>query len=327
MLVHEAKKIEDTKKNTEEPKGFFQRLKNWQENNKKDEIKENVIEDVFLKKNAEGTYKTPSTQKVETMTNIILNAREKENEENSNFKPNVKFEEMYAKTFGAEVVKEKKEENLDYNQIQYADSKSINVFEENTKYNELPEYKIIGSAFENYIIIEIKNELYIIDIHLACEKIMYEKIKNIFYSQEEKDSQTLLVPDVINLSEKQANILKENLSLLEQTGFEVEEFGLNAIKLTEVPSICVELNTKKLFLEILDELDTVAINAKQEKEKKFIETISYKVAINVTKPSNNIEAEELIKKLLVLPNTFILNDKPISIKIKKEDIERKFSRR
>ena len=43
--------------------------------------------------------------------------------------------------------------------------------------------------------------------------------------------------------------------------------------------MCEKLNTKQLFLDLLDEIDTVAVTARQEKEEKFIATVACKSAV------------------------------------------------
>ena len=108
---------------------------------------------------------------------------------------------------------------------------------------------------------------------------MYEKVKKNFMLMDKKTHELMLVPDVITLTYKEMAIVKENIAMFEKAGFTLEEFGDNTIKLTGVPNICIELNTKQLFLDILDEIDTVAITARQEKEDKFIATIACKAAV------------------------------------------------
>jgi DNA mismatch repair protein MutL len=90
----------------------------------------------------------------------------------------------------------------------------------------------------------------------------------------------------------------------------------------------MQLDTKELFLEILDTIDTVAITAKQEKEDKFIATIACKAAVKANMNLTKEEVDSLMKKLLVLPNPFTCpHGRPTAIKMDKMDLERKFSRR
>ena len=189
-------------------------------------------------------------------------------------------------------------------------------------------YKLIGIAFNTYIIIEIKNELYIIDQHAAHERVMYEKVKENYYSDTNKDSQMLLLPDIITLTHKEMAILKDNLEMFEKAGFSLEEFGDNTIKLTGVPNICIELDTKELFLETLDEINQVARTAKQEIEERFIATVACKAAVKANMDLDEEEVDSLMKELLELPNPFTCpHGRPTAIKMDKNDIEKKFARR
>ena len=151
---------------------------------------------------------------------------------------------------------------------------------------------------------------------------MYEKVKKNYYSEESKDSQMLLLPDVITLTHKEMDIAKENIKMFEQAGFSLEEFGDNTIKLTGVPTVCIDLDTKELFLETLDEINTVARTAKQEKEEKFIATVACKAAVKANMALTEQEVGSLMEKLLELPNPFTCpHGRPTTIKISKEYLE------
>ena len=241
------------------------------------------------------------------------------------------FEEMYEKTFGKKIKEETKleEENTKYN-VETQDLKTvenISIFEKEDE-KSIPEYKFIGIAFSTYIIIEMRDELYIIDQHAAHERIMYEKIKANYYSDEKKDSQLMLLPDVISLTHRDMQIAKDNMEIFRKAGFELEEFGENTIKLTGVPTICLDLDTKELFLETLDEINTVARTAKQEIEEKFIATIACKAAVKANMALTKEEVDKLMQQLLLLTNPFTCpHGRPTAIRMTKNDIERKFSRR
>ena len=239
------------------------------------------------------------------------------------------FNEMYAKLFGRlpiqeddEKVEEKKEEK-DIDILK----DNVSVFEGIEEYQK-PAYKFIGIAFKTYIIIEIGQEMYILDQHAAHERIMYEKVKENYYSESSKDSQMLLLPDVITLTHKEMDIAKENMEMFRKAGFTLEEFGENTIKLTGVPTVCIDLDTKELFLETLDEINTVARTAKQEKEEKFIATVACKAAVKANMALDAKEVESLMDNLLSLPNPFTCpHGRPTAIKMTKYDIERKFARK
>ncbi|MCI8291701.1 MAG: hypothetical protein HFJ25_05605, partial [Clostridia bacterium] len=239
------------------------------------------------------------------------------------------FDDMYAQIFGSATSKEKtdvrEEERSSANDIVVS---NMNIFEEEEEFKGQIPYKLIGIAFRTYIILEIQNELYILDQHAAHERIMYEKVKQNYYSEDNKDSQLMLLPDVITLTHKEMDIARENMDKFRKAGFVLEEFGDNTIKLTGVPNICLELDTKELFLETLDEINTVARTAKQEIEERFIATIACKAAVKANMALTNEEVESLLEKLLQLPNPFTCpHGRPTAIKLSKNDIEKKFARR
>ena len=116
--------------------------------------------------------------------------------------------------------------------------------------------------------------------------------------------------------------------MFKKAGFVLEEFGENTIKLTGVPNVCLDLDTKELFLETLDEINTVARTAKQEIEEKFIATVACKAAVKANMALTREEVDNLMRQLLVLPNPFTCpHGRPTAIKMTRYDIERKFSRR
>ena len=170
--------------------------------------------------------------------------------------------------------------------------------------------------------------MYIIDQQAAHERILYEKIKANYYNDTNKDSQLMLLPDIITLSRKQMEIARDNMQMFRNAGFMVEEFGENTIKISGTPSILLDLDTKELFLETLDEINTVARTAKQEKEEKFIATVACKAAVKANMALTEQEVDSLMEKLLELPNPFTCpHGRPTAIKMTKYDIERKFARK
>ncbi|MBR3882783.1 MAG: DNA mismatch repair endonuclease MutL [Clostridia bacterium] len=308
--------------------------------NKEDEEKNETTNEVVLSEDendfskiAAGLFAAKldidSTQSIDTAK--VREALKEEKE----FEANPEFDAMYKKTFGVDpfaVRQEKEQEKLEQEKLNVAKdfeypNENMNVFEDEANEVKVP-YKFLGIAFNTYIIIELKNEMYIIDQHAAHERILYEKVKENYYSGENRDEQFLLLPDVITLSHKEMIIARENVEMFSRAGFSFEEFGDNTIKLMSVPGMCEDLNTKQLFLDILDEIDTVAVTAKQEKEDKFIATVACKAAVKAKMKLDEKEVDSLMQVLLELPNPFTCpHGRPTAIKMTKYDLERKFSRR
>ncbi len=318
--------------------GLFRRMK-----------EKNEAEDPFtVPKKAEVITQVEDTKQLDNMETKVLDTKEVNEKlmegvkqlENLKIDPQIEdFDEMYIRTFGSMPVEAKKEaekeaEKLKEEQEKYQlkpeelkTAENVSIFPKEEKPG-IPDYKFIGIAFSTYIILELDKELYILDQHAAHERILYEKVKKNYYSDDQKDSQLMLLPDIINLSHKEMDIAKENMDMFRKAGFTLEEFGENTIKLSGVPNICLDLETKELFLETLDEINTIARTAKQEKEEKFIATIACKAAVKANMALTKEEVDKLMEQLLVLPNPFTCpHGRPTAIKMTKNDIERKFSRR
>ena len=273
---------------------------------------------------------TEDTQKTQTLDMKDVIEKSKELEE-MQMEPGEGFDEMYTSIFGRMPIKEQPKQEPEESAIDDAKllvGQELSLFESEKNRKLIPKYKFIGIAFSTYIIIEIKNEIYIIDQHAAHERIMYEKVKENYYNEDVKDSQLMLLPDVITLTHKEMDIARDNMDMFRKAGFTLDEFGENTIKLTGVPNICIDLETKDLFLETLDEINTVARTAKQEIEEKFIATVACKAAVKAHMALTKEEVDSLMEELLKLPNPFTCpHGRPTAIRMSKNDIERKFSRR
>lgn len=339
LVSSPEREIEDNKEAVEEVKknNVISDLFNINENVKtlsaQEQIKSdttsigNILVDLAkIKANIQDEVDIPEQLDVQDNTDVNNKVSELDN-----LKVAESFDTMYEKTFGKipasteEKIAQDKKEIDAYELIK---DNNVSVFEELEEYKQKPNYKFIGIAFSTYIIIEIKDEMYIIDQHAAHERIMYEKIKKNYYSKDEKESQLLLLPDVITLTHKEMDIARDNMEIFEKAGFDIEEFGENTIKLNGVPTVCYDLDTKELFLETLDEINTVARTAKQEIEERFIETVACKAAVKAKMSLDKQEVESLMDELLVLPNPFTCpHGRPTAIKMDKKDIEKKFARR
>ena len=193
---------------------------------------------------------------------------------------------------------------------------------------ELPEYKILGVAFNTYILLQLDDDIYILDQHAAHERVLYEKVKQNFYKNGGKEVQMLLLPDVLDLPKKDMRTVHDNLKLFEQSGFDIEEFGDTTIKINGVPVICYEMDTKDLFLDILDGLDITNRTNKQDIEEKFISTVACKAAVKANMYLDEREIRGLLDELLQLENPFTCpHGRPTAIRITKNEIEKKFGRR
>ena len=85
---------------------------------------------------------------------------------------------------------------------------------------------MVGELYNTYIIVEQGEDAYLIDKHAAHERYLFEKLKA---NQEAIASQALLSPVPCRMSPDEAAVLLTNRELLQELGFEIEEFGDNTV--------------------------------------------------------------------------------------------------
>ena len=301
---------------------------NKQENTR--EISENTVQEEKIQ---DIQSKTETNEKKEEPQIEVTNKEEKKNLVTAESTKEEKisdndFLKLYEKNFGIAV---KKEESINsaISEFKPVEYENVSMFTENSEVVRKPVYKYIGLAFNQFITIEMNEDLYIINYKAIEEKIIYNKIKECLESKSpEERTSLMLLPDIITLDYKQMGVFKDNKEFLADVGLVAEEFGENTVKLSSVPEIIVEYDTKKLFIEILDEINKVARNNKKEIELKIVETIAKKTAEKSKGPEGEDKIKAVLDSFLVLPNPFInSNGETIAIKMTKYDIERKFARK
>lgn len=188
-------------------------------------------------------------------------------------------------------------------------------------------YKYIGSLFDTYILIEIKDKLYIIDQHAAHERLLYERIKGIYYSKS-KETQMLLIPTLIELKNSEKEMVMRNMQMFENAGFVLEEFGDNMIKISGIPNIGYDIDYSEMFKDILDSLSTDTKTTNEERETRFVYTLACKAAVKANMKLSETEHRALIDEMIKLERPFTCpHGRPTAYEISKYEIERRFARK
>ena len=213
------------------------------------------------------------------------------------------------------------------NNYNYNNEGKENNKKNNTNKIFLENVRIIGVIFSTYILLEnLKSgELLIMDQHSAHERVMYEKYKE-EYENESVNTQTLLSPEVVEITNSEFELVMENLALLSKLGFIVEEFGQNSVIIRGVPILFGKPQVKGFFLEIVDSLKSNIKSSYDMKLDKIIK-ISCTNAVKSGDRMKNIEIKSLIEQLNKTKNPFTCpHGRPTVIAISKKDIEKEFKR-
>lgn len=224
--------------------------------------------------------------------------------------------------------KEQKKENYIENELEFLTNKFQNeapVELINRENKREIEYKYIGILFRTFIVIEIGNDMFFIDQHAGHERILYEQIKENYKNHIQNNSQLMLIPEVFNLSHKEIEFVKENIELFRNTGFDIELFGEDSVKISGIPDIEYKVNKNRMFLDVLDEMITTERTAIKDVEERFIATVACKAAVKANMDLTRQEVDNLIQRLLKLKNPFTCpHGRPTTIKFSKEELFKKY---
>lgn len=231
------------------------------------------------------------------------------------------------------------EENLEEIKTEVGKIESVdNILEENeaSKLENIKEvsqtkepiyYKYVGQVFDTYIIIQIEEKMYIIDQHAAHERLLYEQIKANYFSKN-SNSQILLLPILVELTQKEMDAVNENQEILKNVGFEFENFGDRTIKISGVPNIGYDLDYKGVFLDTIDEILGANKTYRESKEDRFIATLACKAAVKGNMNLSYKEQIALLDDMVKLDNPFNCpHGRPTAFEISRYEIERRFLRK
>ncbi len=184
-------------------------------------------------------------------------------------------------------------------------------------------YKISGVLFDTYIIVETKDEAYIIDQHAAHERLLFERL--FAQMKDGATSQLLLIPQIIKLSPQESALIEELMPKIEEMGFIIDDMGFGSLAVKAVPDVLSDLNAEK-FLTSLCEENIKNLKTNELKRAKLMQ-MACKSAIK----GGDKLADSDIKKLLKLIKEEGIplscpHGRPILICLTKHELEVRFKR-
>ena len=187
-------------------------------------------------------------------------------------------------------------------------------------------YQIIGQVFDTYWLVQYEERLLIIDQHAAHEKVKYEAlVKKLREGQ--VDSQNLAPPMILNLSAMEAHTLQEYGDYFARMGFEIEDFGGNAVAVRAVPCDLYGHYEKDFLQGILDELEEEPPRGTPAIIAEKLASMACKSAVKGNMRISTKEMGALLDQLLSLENPYHCpHGRPTIITMSKYELEKKFKR-
>ncbi len=185
-------------------------------------------------------------------------------------------------------------------------------------------WRMVGELYRTYILVEEGDNAFLIDKHAAHERILFEKLKA---NQESISSQTLLQPVPVRLSPAAAGELLGNTALLEELGFEIEEFGENTVLARQIP---MDL-TVEAAAEALETLADDLLNGRRESRDTvrdtLLHTVACKAAIKAGWVSDEKELLAIAKAVMEREDLkYCPHGRPICVSLSQKMLEKQFKR-
>ncbi len=186
------------------------------------------------------------------------------------------------------------------------------------------QWRMVGELYNSYIIVEQGEEAFLIDKHAAHERILFEKLKA---NQEKISAQSLLTPIPVRLSPSACAELLANRQLLDELGFEIDEFGENTVLLRQIP---MDLSPE-LAAESVETLAADLLSGRRESKDtvrdELLHTVACKAAIKAGWKNDEQELLAVVKEVMSREELkYCPHGRPICVTLSKKQLEKQFKR-
>ena len=185
-------------------------------------------------------------------------------------------------------------------------------------------WRMVGELYRTYILVEEGDNAFLIDKHAAHERILFEKLKA---NQESISGQTLLQPVPVRLSPAAAGELLGNTALLEELGFEIEEFGENTVLARQIPMDLSEEAAAEALETLADDLLNGRRESRNTVRDTLLHTVACKAAIKAGWVSDEKELLAIAKAVMEREDLkYCPHGRPICVSLSQKMLEKQFKR-
>jgi DNA mismatch repair protein MutL len=191
----------------------------------------------------------------------------------------------------------------------------------------LASLKPLGQVRDSFILAVNGDGLWIIDQHVAHERVLFEKILR-ERSRAAVEGQRLLMPLVVELTPGQQAIFSEISEELRRNGFEAELFGTRTVAIKTAPAGVDAGEVEKLLLEVLEQFQQEEQATNLEKVRaRIAASIACHAAIKINMPLEQNKMEWLLKELAKTECPMTCpHGRPVVLKYSVKEIQKAFKR-
>ena len=189
----------------------------------------------------------------------------------------------------------------------------------------LPEqtWRLVGEAFDTYLIVEQGTELLLIDKHAAHERILFEKLRA---RTEPVLPQLLLQPIVCTPEREETAVLLENSALLAEFGYDYTDLG-GALAIRQIPAELDPAEAASSLTALAGELLAGRQLAPEALRDNLLHTVACKAAIKGSRHTDEAEKRALVAEVLSRSDIqYCPHGRPVCIRLTRGQLERQFKR-
>ena len=191
-------------------------------------------------------------------------------------------------------------------------------------------FRLLGQYKGTLILLEGPDGLYLIDQHVAHERILYERLRRSMSSQE-TPVQHLLTPVLLELAPAERLRLLELAPGLDACGFGLAELSGNTLALTSTPAVLSSDEAEALLRSLASEAGD-GLGASADLRRSVLESLAAsmacKAAVKMHHPLSAPEMEALMAELFAAEQPYACpHGRPIVLQMTDSDLERRFGRR
>ena len=189
---------------------------------------------------------------------------------------------------------------------------------------DAPDWRMVGELYRTYILVEQGEEAFLIDKHAAHERILFDKLKA---NQEAILGQTLLSPIAVRLDPKAAGAVMEHLEMMQELGFQLEEFGENTLLLRQIPMDLTPDDAAEAVESLASDLLRGKLTQPDTVRDEMLHTVACKAAIKAGWRSDEKELLEIVRQVMCREDLkYCPHGRPICVTLSKKQLEKQFKR-
>ena len=187
------------------------------------------------------------------------------------------------------------------------------------------DYKIIGELFNEFIILEKQDKMFLLDFHAGHERLNYDKLTKMV-NDRELIIQDLLIPYTQELSQIEIDFIMQLKPELKNLGFDIDRFSENKIIINSVPMQLKDINLKTFVDDLVHDMKNLKPSMNNE-IRHYLMQKACKSSVKSGMKLSEMEIKELLKNLDINnPVLLCPHGRPVVTVVTRAQIEKWFKR-